>query len=562
VKLSINTKRLSIGKLLGSVNEVFRIPLYQRPYNWGKDQWNDLWEDIIRIERDDTHFFGSIITISQERQSGFEFFEVVDGQQRLTTVEILLTAIRDIAEEIDKERASYINNYFLKSSTIDDVEYKLILGRKDNKVFKKLIEKRISTDDLKNERIIQAYNFFREKLLESNLKWQDIYVRLLDSLDIVLMVTDTYYHAFRLFETLNNRGLSLSSVDLIKNYLLSKLSESESSLEECIEIWDSIIENIENIESVRHDKVRFFRHYLFSIEYGVVPIPKLYTKYQKLIDSSESLISLVEDIWLKSELYLKLYNGIGGSKEVDDRLKTLVRIEATTSYPLLLKCLSNKIEKEDLIRILEAIEVFTLRRSICNLSTRDIDRIYNHLALEAFTKEYPVLYIIDYLRKRAPTDNEFFLNFQNRDFTRSTQTKYILERIENMLTNNTKEKTISTNRDVHIEHIMPKEIIRKNSKDPENSWQKLLGKRISEYSMFVNKIGNLTLLGSELNITASNYPFTEKKKKYEMSIMMLTKEICKKESWTYEEIMLRSSYLAHIAKDIWNFDRFSSQAEF
>ncbi|WP_440971223.1 DUF262 domain-containing protein [Peribacillus frigoritolerans] len=268
-------------------------------------------------------------------------------------------------------------------------------------MIQKLVDKSIKREEVKNEKVIQAYNFFLEKLQDSKLQWH-IYTKLLGSLDLVLMVTDSYYDAFRLFETLNNRGLSLSSVDLIKNYLLSKFSANESLLEECIDIWDSIIENIEDIESVRHDKVRFFRHYLFSIEYGVVPIPKLYSKYQKLIDSNDNLLSLVEDIWLKSEMYLKLYNGILGIKEVDDRLNTLVRIEATTCYPLLIKCLSENLNKEQLISILEAIEVFTLRRSICNISTRDIDRIYNHLALESFNKEMPVSYIVDYLKRRNP----------------------------------------------------------------------------------------------------------------------------------------------------------------
>ncbi|MEE3953438.1 DUF262 domain-containing protein [Peribacillus frigoritolerans] len=553
--MSIDTKRLSIGKLLGSVNEVFRIPLYQRPYNWGKDQWNDLWEDLIRLEgdSDETHFLGFIITISQERQKGFGYFEVVDGQQRITTLLILLIAIRDIAEEMDKDRAAYINNYFLKSSTIDEVEAKLILGRKDNKTLKKLVDQRVNKEELKDEKVIQAYYFFKEKLQESKLQWQSIYTKLLGSLDLVLMVTDSYYDAFRLFETLNNRGLSLSSVDLIKNYLLSKFASNESLIEECIEIWDSIIDNIEEIESVRLDKVRFFRHYLFSIE-GVVPVPKLYAKYQNLIDTSDNLLSLVEDIWQKSELYLKLYNAMIGIKEVDERLKTLVRIEATTSYPLLLKCLSENLNKVQLITILDAIEVFTIRRSICNISTRDIDRIYNHLALESFTKENPVSYIAGFLKKRSPTDNEFYLNFQSRDFSRAPQTKYILEKIENVLTNNTKEKMINGQTDVHIEHILPRDIGLKGVLGYESSWQKELGSRASEYLMFVNRIGNLTLLGSELNITASNSPFVKKKMKYNQSNIFLTKELCQEEKWTFEEIKIRSTYLAGIAKKIWSFN--------
>nr|WP_304220278.1 DUF262 domain-containing HNH endonuclease family protein [Fredinandcohnia onubensis] len=551
--MSIDTKRLSIGKMLGSVNEVYRIPLYQRTYNWGKDQWNDLWEDLIRLDGDETHFLGSVITISSERKKGFSYFEIVDGQQRITTILILLTAIRDLAEEFDRDRAAYINNYFLKSSTIDEQEAKLILGRKDDKVFKRLVEKKVTKDEAKTEKIIQAYFFFQEKLQDKSVQWQKIYTRLLESFDLVLMVTGSYYDAFRLFETLNNRGLSLSSVDLIKNYLLSKIATNEPMLEECIEIWDRIIENIEEIESVRHDKVRFFRHYLFSIEYGIAPIPKLYSRYQKLIDNTEDILNLVEDICLKSELYVKLYNGILGRKEVDERLSTLVRIEATTCYPLLIKCLSMDLKNEEFVKILKAIEVFTLRRSICSISTRDIDRIYNHLAMESFDKENPIKYIIEYLKKRTPSDTEFYLSFQNRDFTRSSQTKYILEKIENALTNNTKEKMINSRADVHIEHIMPRELVRKKSKGNGDSWEKDLGSRVSEHQLFVNRIGNLTLLGSELNIGASNNPFMEKKQKYAQSNILLTNEISKKKKWNFEEIENRSKYLAGIAKLIWSF---------
>ncbi len=125
--------------------------------------------------------------------------------------------------------------------------------------------------------------------------------------------------------------------------------------------------------------------------------------------------------------------------------------------------------------------------------------------------------------------------------------------IENELTNNTKEKMINSRTDVHIEHIMPRELIRKRPSDIEYEWKIELGPRASEYSLFVNRIGNLTLLGSELNITASNNPFNEKKKKYEKSVIHLTKEICQKERWTFEEIENRSEQLASVAKKIWNF---------
>jgi uncharacterized protein with ParB-like and HNH nuclease domain len=551
--MSIDAKNLNVGKLLGSVNEVYRIPLYQRTYNWGKDQWNDLWEDLINLVAGETHYLGSIIAISSERKNGFSYFEIVDGQQRTTSILVLLIVIRDLAEKTDKERSEYINKYLLKSSTIDEAEAKLILGRKDNKAFKRLVEKRARREEAKVEKIIQAYYFFKDKLQEKGIQWQNVYSRLLESFELVFIVTDSYNDAFRIFETLNNRGLSLSAVDLIKTYLISKIASNETMLEECIEIWDRIIDNVEEMESVRHDKVRFFRHYLFSIEYGIEPIPKLYSRYQKLIDNAENILKLVEDILHKSELYLKLYNGTLGIKDVDEKLNTLVRIEATTCYPLLIKCLTMNLKSDQLIKILNAIEVFTLRRSICNINTREIDRIYNHLAIEAFDKANPANYIIEYLKKRTPSDTEFFLSFQSRDFSRSPQTKYIFETIENTLTNNTKEKMINSRTNVHIEHIMPRKL-RKNSKGSLGKWEKELGQRVSEHQLFVNRIGNLTLLGSGLNIGASNSPFEEKKLRYAQSNIQLTKEICKKKKWDFEEIENRSKYLAGIAKQIWKFN--------
>lgn len=553
--MGIDTKQLSVGKLLNSVNEVFRIPMYQRSYDWNEEQWNALWEDLMQIQGNETHFLGTIITISAERQRGLIYHEVVDGQQRITTLLIILIAIRDFTQIFDTERAAYIDKYFLRSSTMDETKSKLLSGKKESKVFGRLIDSKPIFEEYRHSQVVKAYNFFFKKLKEGPLDWQIIYQRLVDSFDTVLMVTDSYHSAFRLFETLNNRGLVLSSVDLIKNYLLSKINLNERLVAECIDLWDSIIENLDEIDTVRQNKVRFFRHYLFSREAGVVPIPKLYTRYQRLIDNHENdLAAVLDDIWVKSELYVKIYNSGFGIKEIDEYLSKIVKIEATTSYPLLLKTFSANVDKQQIVKILKAIEIFTLRRSICNISTKDVDHIYNHLAVEAFKSKNPGNYIVKYLSQKTPTDIEFVNSFRTKDFYRNNQTKYILEMIEESLTNNTREKTINSRTDVHIEHIMPREIERTRTRDMYGSWQDYLGEAATDYKNYVNKIGNLTLLGSELNLKVSNHPFEEKKKNYRLSNIKITQNICQVPEWTFQTIQQRGLGFAKIAKEIWNFN--------
>ena len=549
----IDARETTIGTILDSSSVVFKIPIYQRSYSWGKDQWNQLWYDLIGINEGEKHFLGSIVVVGHQHNfQGFNYLEVVDGQQRLTTILLCLIALRDLIESVDRAKAAFIDERFLHTSTMEDRTIKLELGRYDKDVFDKLIEKESLAQEQNKSLIVQGYNFFKHCLEErvQNDAWNDVRKNMLSSMNLVVITTKSHYGAFRLFETLNNRGLELSSVDLIKNYILGKISENEVVLEKCIRLWDSIIRNLDDIE-----KVKFFRHYLFSTESGVVSKSELYDKYQKIIDEKQSIQEFLEDIFEKSEQYRELYYGQFRNKKLNRRIISLRKIEASTSYTLLLRALSERLIDDQLIKIVHAIEIFTLRRSICQTTTRDLDRIYNHLSTEAFKHEDPVLFIIEYLKQSTPSDDDFVNSFANRLFNRSDQTKYILESIEDFTTNSTGEKSINGREEVHIEHIMPVEISSKKSLKKFGDWESLLGDEAREHKFYINRIGNLTLLGSEMNIVASNNPFEDKKKEYKKSNIVITNDVCWFSKWGLNEIEIRSRKLAEIAVEIWNYNK-------
>ncbi|AOT72788.1 DUF262 domain-containing protein [Geosporobacter ferrireducens] len=550
---SITADEISIHDLLNNKNEIYSIPVYQRAYEWGKDQLEDLWEDISSLADDeDIHFLGSIVVVSDIHKKSFNRFEIVDGQQRITSILLFLIAIRDLyLENGNENNAKYINDNYIYSSNFDSKKSKLQLGRNDNSIFEMLVERIPIPSELRNRKVYIAYSYFKTKLESQIVNLRQITDKLLFSVSLVLIGTNSYYDAFRLFETLNNRGLELSAVDLIKNDILSKISNNNFLLNRGIELWDNLIKNL---SSQNIDKVKFFRHYLFSTESGIVSKPKLYSKYQDLIEKNDDLVGFLEDMFLKSEIYRKIYNSIIGSKHVNYQIAIINRIEISTSYTLLLKLFSEHNMTDDTIcSILKAIEIFSLRRSICNTTTRDLDRIFNHLAIHSFSQENPVKYIVEYLKTRTPSDEEFFSSFKDRDFLRDDQTKYILESIENFITNNTNEKTMNNRQDVHIEHIMPVEIHSGNAKKSFGDWEYYLGEDATKHKSFVNRIGNLTLLGSGLNISASNNPFQAKTKIYSYSNIQITKKLCNYEKWGLKEISKRGEELAKAALLIWNY---------
>lgn len=541
--MKIEATELTLNSLFNRGDFVFQVPTYQRPYDWGTGQWGDLWDDIIDSELDGVHFIGSIVAIKEGAAvKGFNYLEIVDGQQRLTTLSILLCALRDCYKEKGcQNSADSIQRTLLESHTFKDESRKLFLGRVDDDSYESLVKGKL----LAKNNVTFAYEFFKEKI-NCNGNFDEVVEKFTNGVSLVLITAENAEDAFKLFETLNDRGLQLSAVDLIKNYILSSTAKKKpEELEAVIEIWDTIINNLEDI-----DKIRFFRQFILSHYPGKVTKQTLYPIYKRQIEKTKDISNFVLDLCAAAEFYEQIHEQIFDDQTLNEKLEDLINLKATTSFTLILRLLIEQWPINNILKIIPSIETFSLRRAICGWSTNEMETIYNQIANWEGGIPEPED-ICDYLKNRTPEDNEFKAKFITRNFRQDTQTKYVLEQFEYFKVG-TREKRISGRQNVHIEHIMPLTITTKTCrKRYGGDWIKYLGKGAEKHGEYVQKIGNLTLLAAELNVPASNNPFESKKSFYEKSEIKITNELCKIKDWRIEEIQERSDQLAKTALKIW-----------
>jgi len=220
--VNITANETTIGDVLSRKHR-FEVPSYQRQYSWSEEQWFDLWEDIDSLENNEMHFLGSIVVISDSYDpSGSNVLQLVDGQQRLATVSILLCALRERYTQLgEKEKADLIHGDYLFDKDFDETQPKLQLGNLDNPDFLELLEK-ASGGAERNQLLEDAYAYFCEQTSDYAVDEVDqLRQKLLNHVSIVTIRSNSETSAFRLFESLNDRGLELSAVDLMKNLLAS-----------------------------------------------------------------------------------------------------------------------------------------------------------------------------------------------------------------------------------------------------------------------------------------------------------------------------------------------------
>jgi len=283
--------RITIGDMFQKRDEIFVVPPYQRRYCWGEKQWEDLWKDVDTLDIGDTHFLASLVVISPTHNpTGDNELELVDGQQRVTTLGIILCALRDYFHEKEEfEIANNINQDLLNNKDIDSTLKgpKIILGNLDHEDYIRLLNKNL--EDISNENIKGAYEFFYDKICDiKNLdEVKKLYTKLIKNcLCVVITVTEDS-DAYRLFETLNYRGLDLSPVDLMKNHLFRISDKDENTnLENIKTYWADIIRNLDGI-----GEIRFFRQYIMSSKFietrEKVTESKLYEKFKTILKDSQ-----------------------------------------------------------------------------------------------------------------------------------------------------------------------------------------------------------------------------------------------------------------------------------
>lgn len=593
--MNIHPKDLSINQLFSAKNEQFIVPSYQRRYAWKVAQTEALFDDIEMLKDGDGHLFGTLILHSETHTSGLNKPELIDGQQRITSLTILLKAIQEHFKSLgNDEKVDEIKNMLTCKDIDEVVQNKVLLGDLDNGDFSNIMK--LSLNDIGNENLKNAYEDFHSWLDDySEEELKRYYYKLINVAVIIRLDVGHAQDAYKLFETINNRGLRLSATDIIKNFLLghaAKLGEM-SRLDAVKDLWSKIIISLDGI-----DTDDFFRQYMCALLRKKVTNNSLVKEfkthylnhvletdvlgeYEYFVDAKENdeeetvdengenddgevgivvkdtIEQFLEKVRLTSDIYAQIVCAEFDSKILNRHFINLKYILSKPSYIFLMHLMQMNIPEKDLIQILKTIETFMLRRHICEMRTGEHDFIFSKLVklLDEPLDEL-VDNVYDSLEEDLPEDADFRLSFPKHSFKGilRDRAKYVLEQIEYYKTGDTGELSINLGKEVHLEHIIPEVIDTKKSKKEFGDWVSYLGKNaIVIHKKYVHYIGNMTLLAGSLNISASNNPFAKKKPCYKKSAITITKDLVKYRAYKFPRVDERGEELASIALKIWSF---------
>ena len=524
------------------------VPLFQRPYSWKKSEWQILWDDLIELSESDnprTHFMGSIVTIPTiSIPEGVSKYLLIDGQQRLTTIFILLCAIRDRAKETeDEELVSEINNTILVNPYKKGLDYyKLQPTQIDREVFHKLIR---AESEVSPSGILDSYSFFLKKIRQNLADIYKIQKVICNNLSIVSVVLSADDDPYLVFESLNAKGRALTQADLIRNYFFMRIHADKQEL-----IYEKYWQPMQDI--LGDDLTEFIRHYL--TKNGIdVKQSETYFQIKERINQGDALPHL-QDLYKFANYYSRLLHPEReDNPKIRKYLTRINRLEVATVYPFLLNCYNewaqNSISEVEFIEIFQILENFILRRFVCNVQTRGLNRIFALLYSQVI-KDTAIAdsSFIERLKialqtKDYPKDNEFkerLLNVKLYGSNRTEKTKLILESLEESFMH---KEQVSLN-NLSIEHVMPQTL--------NVWWKNHLGEDWAiTYDLLVHTLGNLTL--TAYNSELSNSEFLIKRNEFQKSHLELNKYFVEQDTWQRENIEFRAEYLADLVVKIWKY---------
>lgn len=530
-------------------NRQYVVPLYQRRYEWKKENWEQLWEDLLEIyalrSPRQNHFIGSVVT--QQIATAPEDvtrYTLIDGQQRMTTLFILLSVIRSRAE--DKLAEEIYDDCLVNKHRDGDGHNKLMPTQKDRSTFASVINGKEPPTD--GTRIPEAWIYFNKALDQDDNEGNKIDLRelhrcIVSHLDMVSILLDERDNPYRIFESLNNTGLPLSVTDLIRNYLLMNIPDPERQEQVYNKHW------LPMEERLGKRSPEFFWRYLM-IDGSLPNQGDTYNVIREQLNSPtpEEVEKKMKDFSKFSCYFVQIaeLNTDGMDSTILDQVQRLNRWEVNVAYPFLMKMFdglsSNKISREELVSVMQMIESFIVRRTVCGVPTNQLRRIFAQMSGQARFKD-----IVGFTQKhlsqnRWPSDDQFrsaFIKFHLYNPSRQNRTRLILTTLECSFGH--KEPPGLTNA-ISIEHIMPQTL------SPE--WEEYLGENASEiHTEWLHTIGNLTLTG--YNPELSNKPFKEKKPVLCKSNFALSKSILKVDEWNATTIEKRGDELAKRALHSW-----------
>lgn len=562
----------TLNKLLNTSRQ-FIVPIFQRNYSWQKSQYEQLWFDILRASKfkeKQNHFIGSIVYIDMGTPAGRpQQLLLIDGQQRLTTISILLCAIKDYVQKFNLETklinlAKIKNQFLYNSDEIDEDRYKLLLNVQDKETYIKLIDNTIFTVNKPATNIIKCYEFFYERIedfIKQHGQIDEIYAGIFKLSLVSISLDKDSDNPQMIFESMNSTGKDLSQTDLLRNYLLMDLTpEKQTRLYKTY--WKPMEELFgEDIYKNDVNKFDYFIRDFLTLKSDTGYICKINNVYENFkryyLDNNCEKFAVLKDLFT----YAKYYACIDLLQEKDDELKLywqeFKKLDSHVVYPFLLKLYDDYsrqiLIKEDFKKILQVVISYLWRRAICEIPTNSLSKtfatLYQAVDKEDYVNSIIKAFVFKSSYKRFPSDYEVREKLQTKDIYHFRLRKYLLEALENYYH---KEPIDLNTANYTIEHIMPQNI------EHNLSWQQMLGEDWQEmHSLYLHTLGNLTITG--YNAEMSNKSFVEKvngESGFKHSHLKLNESIAQSDVWNKKAIQRRTNILTDIILKIWKYPEF------
>lgn len=553
----MDAKKGNIFEILNGYRQ-FIIPVYQRTYSWEISHCEKLWKDIVNMQKGkrNSHFVGSIVNVAEQvMPTGVQKFMIIDGQQRMTTLTLLLIALRNYAIEHSEDttiNAPMITDMCLKNTYQQgDDRYKLLLTQSDRQTLLQLIDG-IQTDETSSRRLVNNCNYFAEKIKGQEIMPKDIY-EAIGKLQIVNITLDRAVDDPQLiFESLNSTGMDLSQSDLIRNYILMGLEPDEQA-----HIYETIwypMEKLFGYEKQSDSMDKFFRDYL-TYKNGRIPnLNKIYDEFKAYHVNCgfSSIAEFCKDIFDNAVCYTNMAFAKSGQACLDKVFNEIKGLQMEVVYPFLLKVYADYnqtvISLNSFSEIGELCVSYILRRAICGIPTNSLNKTFatlkNVIKAEDYVNSFKAALILMESYKAFPTDTEFSAAMSIKDIYNMRLRNYILGKIESY---QNKSPIIVSN--YTIEHIMPQ-----NPK-LSSEWKDDLGENWQEVQKkYLHTLGNLTL--TAYNAEMSDRPFIEKLNMeggFKESGLRINSFLIDKAKWNEQLIQERAALLIELCKQIWPY---------
>jgi len=564
--LNFNTSNQTFRQLLGN-GLTYRVPPFQRDYSWTEDEWDDLWQDMLGLFEADgepAHYLGYLVLQSSDHKR----FDIIDGQQRITTISIMILAsLSHLNTLVD---AGIIFSVLpwrrdaLRSSFIGFVDpvsliarSKLELNRHNNKFYQTYLvplghipQRNLNTSE---HLLRKAFEWFRSKIrsyigqeIDSGPRLASFIDKLADRLFFTTITVTDELNAFKVFETLNARGVRLSATDLLKNYLFSLISsgeEHDSQIAALEERWEHIVGMLEN------ESFPEFLRIFWNSRNRLARKSDLFKNIRKNIASRDTAFGLIKDMDRSAEIYAALRDPYDTRWDKDEReaLQNLIMFNVRQPLGLLLACFEklSPTNRKEFSRILNTIAIISFRYNvICSLQSHDQERVYSEVAQKVSSGQYSDNKTIQQaLKSIYPEDKQFQAAFAEKELrTPNSRNKkvvrYILFKLERQLSG----AELDFESDLYgIEHILPE--------SPDATWSHIPeGKQ----DALIYRLGNMTILERKLNSQAANNDFAKKSTIFNNSGLKITKDITTHyQTWDEGKIVDRQSRLSKAATAIW-----------